>query len=254
MATADNKKLYEVALRIREMREILEWSVADMAEKTGVTEAEYRLYETGTVDFPFSFIHKCAQAFELDMTDLLEGRGANLLSSYTVTRKGQGQQTAKEDGIDIAHLAPKFRDKIAEPYWVRYEYDPALEQKPIHLATHSGQEFDLVISGKLKVQIGDHVEVLSEGDSIYYDSSTPHGMIAVDGTDCVFCAVVLPGEETREEEVRSTIVTAKSSEPLVCERFVDTVEDENGALQSIAFKNTDTFNFGFDIVDGIAEK
>ena len=173
MAT-NNQKLYEVALRIREMREILEWSVAEMAEKTGVTEAEYRLYETGTVDFPFTFIHKCALAFDLDMTDLLEGRSANLLSSYTVTRKGQGQQTAKEDGIDIAHLAPKFRDKIAEPYWVRYEYDPALEQKPIHLATHSGQEFDLVISGKLKVQIGDHVEILSEGDSIYYNSSTPH--------------------------------------------------------------------------------
>jgi len=254
MAMTDNLKLYEVALRIREMREILEWSAADMADKTGVTEEEYRLYETGTVDFPFSFIHKCALAFDLDMTDLLEGRSANLLTSYTVTRKGQGQQTAKENGIDIAHLAPKFRDKIAEPYWVRYEYDPALEQKPIHLATHSGQEFDLVISGKLKVQIGDHVEVLSEGDSIYYDSSTPHGMIAVDGEDCVFCAVVLPGEETREEEVRASIVTAKSSEPLVCERFVDTTEDENGALQSIEFKNTDTFNFGFDIVDGIAEK
>ncbi len=254
MAMTDNLKLYEVALRIREMREILEWSAADMADKTGVTEEEYRLYETGTVDFPFSFIHKCALAFDLDMTDLLEGRSANLLTSYTVTRKGQGQQTAKEDGIDIAHLAPKFRDKIAEPYWVRYEYDPALEQKPIHLATHSGQEFDLVISGKLKVQIGNHVEVLSEGDSIYYDSSTPHGMIAVDGEDCVFCAVVLPGEETREEEVRASIVTAKSSEPLVCERFVDTTEDENGALQSIEFKNTDTFNFGFDIVDGIAEK
>ena len=254
MATADNVKLMELAQRIREMREILEWSVEEMAEKTGVSVAEYQLYETGTVDFPFSFIHKCALAFDLDMTDLLEGRSANLLSSYTVTRKGQGQQTAKEDGIDIAHLAPKFRDKIAEPYWVRYEYDPTLEQKPIHLATHSGQEFDLVISGKLKVQIGDHVEVLSEGDSIYYNSSTPHGMIAVDGEDCVFCAVVLPGEETKEEEVRASIVTAKTSEPLVCEQFVSTVEDENGALQSIEFKNTDTFNFGFDIVDGIAEK
>jgi len=254
MATADNLKLYEVALRIREMREILELSVADMAKKTGVTVAEYETYESGAVDFPFSFIHKCALAFDLDMTDLLEGRSANLLTSYTVTRKGQGQQTAREDGIDIAHLAPKFRGKIAEPYWVRYEYDPALVNKPIHLATHSGQEFDLVISGRLKVQIGDHVEILGEGDSIYYNSSTPHGMIAVDGQDCVFCAVVLPGEETKEEEVRASIVTAKSSEPLVCERFVDTVEDQNGALQSIAFKNTDTFNFGFDIVDGIAEK
>ena len=47
MATADNLKLYEVALRIREMREILELSVEDMAEKTGVTVAEYETYESG---------------------------------------------------------------------------------------------------------------------------------------------------------------------------------------------------------------
>jgi hypothetical protein len=35
---------------------------------------------------------------------------------------------------------------------------------------------------------------------------------------------------------------------------VETVEDENGALEKIDFKNTDTFNFGFDIVDEIAKK
>ena len=187
------------------------------------------------------------------MMELLEGRSARL-TSYTVTRKGGGQKTAQEDGIDITNLAPKFRNKIAEPYWVRYEYDPAQQNKPIHLATHSGQEFDLIISGKLKVQIGNHVEILSEGDSIYYDSSTPHGMIAVDGQDCVFCAVVLPGEKTQEEAVRGSIVAAKSSAPLVCEKFIDTTEDENGALQSIAFKNTETFNFGFDVVDEIARR
>ena len=37
-------------------------------------------------------------------------------------------------------------------------------------------------------------------------------------------------------------------------KVVETVEDENGALQKIDFKNTETFNFGFDIVDGIAKK
>ncbi len=254
MATVEHNKLQEVAMRIREMREILNLTTAEMAEKTEVTVDAYEQYESGTLDFPFSFIHKCSLAFGIDMTDLLEGRSKNLLSSYTVTRKGQGQQTAKEDGIAIANLAPRFRDKIAEPYWVRYEYDPSQENKPIHLATHSGQEFDLIISGKLKVQVGDHTEILSEGDSIYYDSSTPHGMIAVDGEDCVFCAVVLPGEDTKEEDVRRSLTTAKTSEPLICEKFVDVQEDEHGALKHIAFKNTDVFNFGFDIVDEIADK
>ena len=246
-------QLSEIAARIKEMREIMGWTAAEMAEKTDVTEQTYLVYESGSIDIPFSFIHKCALAFDVEMMELLEGRSARL-TSYTVTRKGGGQKTAQEDGIDITNLAPKFRNKIAEPYWVRYEYDPAQQNKPIHLATHSGQEFDLIISGKLKVQIGNHVEILSEGDSIYYDSSTPHGMIAVDGQDCVFCAVVLPGEKTQEEAVRGSIVAAKSSAPLVCEKFVDTTEDDNGALQSIAFKNTETFNFGFDVVDEIARR
>ncbi len=254
MATiVETVKLLEVAARIREMREITGLSAEEMAEKTEVSVEEYLRYERGENDFPFSFIHKCSLAFGIGMSDLLEGSSAKL-SSYTVTRKGQGQETAKEDGITIQNLAPKFRKKIAEPYWVRYEYDASQQNKPIHLATHSGQEFDLVIQGKLKVQIGSHTEILEEGDSIYYNSSTPHGMIAVDGEDCVFCAVVLPGEETEEEQVRASIVSAKASEPLVCEKFVQTQEDDAGALQSIRFKNTDTFNFGFDVVDEIADR
>ncbi len=248
------QQLMEIASRIKEMREIMGWSTEEMAQKTQVSEQDYIKYEAAEADIPFSFIHKCALEFGVELTEFLEGHNAARLSGYTVTRKGQGLQTAKEDGIDIKNLAPKFRDKIAEPYWVRYEYSAAQQNKPIHLATHSGQEFDLVMSGTLKVQIGNHTEILHEGDSIYYDSSRPHGMIAVDGKDCVFCAVVLPGESTKEEVVRKSIATAKKSETLVCEKFVETTEDENGALQNIKFKNTDTFNFGFDIVDGIAEK
>ena len=248
------EQLMEIASRIKEMREIMGWSTEEMAKKTEVTEEDYVNYETANADIPFSFIHKCALEFGVELTEFLEGHNVARLTGYTVTRKGHGLQTAKEDGIDIKNLAPKFRDKIAEPYWVRYEYSASQQNKPIHLATHSGQEFDLVMSGSLKVQIGNHTEILHEGDSIYYNSSTPHGMIAVDGKDCVFCAVVLPGESTKEEEIRESIVATKKTGNLVCEKFVETFEDENGALQDIKFKNTETFNFGFDIVDGIANK
>ena len=246
-------QLADIAKRIRELREIMGWTAAEMAEKTEVSEKQYIIYESGDTDIPFSFIHKCSLAFDVEMTELLEGKSANL-SSYTVTRAGKGQQTAKEDGIDIKNLAPKFRDKIAEPYYVRYEYSAAQQNKPIHLAQHSGQEFDFILSGSLKVQIGEHTEILHEGDSIYYDSSTPHGMVAIDGQDCVFCAVVLPGEKTAEKEVGKTIAAAKKSEKLVCEKFVECEETDTGALEKITFKNTDTFNFGFDIVDEIANK
>ena len=254
MATLENQKLLEVAGRIREMREIFGFGVEEMATKTEVSAEEYLAYENGQKDFPFTFIHKCALAFGVGITDLLEGQSARL-HSYTITRKGEGQQTAKEDGIEIKNLAPLFRKKIAEPYWVRYEFNEELQNKPIHLTKHSGQEFDLVMKGRLKIQIGDNVEYLSEGDSIYYNSSTPHGMIAVDGSECLFVAVVLPGENETEEVLRDTIISAHSGDKrLVCADFVDAQEDENGYPVSIKFKNEERFNFAFDVVDALAKR
>ena len=245
-------RIGEIATRIRGMREILGWSEADMAEKTGLTQEEYAAYEGGGVNLPFTFIHNCALAFGMELTELLEGREPNL-SSYTVTRRGEGEDTAREAGILIRNLAPRFRSKIAEPYWVRYEYDEKLQHQPIHLTRHSGQEFDLILRGHLKVQVGDHTEVLREGDSIYYDSATPHGMIAVDGEDCVFCAVVLPGVEHTVAAAPATVAVPDTGD-LVVDRFVHTETDGSGALTGVSFRNTEHFNFGFDIIDAIAAK
>ena len=248
-----NTQLMEVAFRIREMRGICGFTEMEMARKTDTTPEEYRAYEAGMVDLPFTFIHKCSLAFGIGITDLLEGHSAHL-SSYTVTRRGEGQQTAREPGIEISNLAPFFRNKLAEPYYVTYDYDEAQQHMPIHLTTHSGQEFDIVLSGQLKVQVGEHTEILGEGDSILYNSSTPHGMIAVGGGKCVFCAVVVSGEKTDEKSVRQSIVQARSSEDYVCKRFFDAREDERGVLQSLTFPHADQFNFAFDCVDAIAAK
>ena len=251
--TAKNQ-LLEIAERIRDMREIMGFSESEMAEKTEVSLALYKAYESGEVDLPFTFIHKCALAFGIDITDLLEGHSSTL-TSYTVTRKGMGQQTAKETGIGIMNMAPKFKNKLAEPYWVRYEYSDELQHQPIHLTKHSGQEFDLVLSGALLVQVGSNKEILHEGDSIYYNSSTPHGMIAVEGKDCVFCAVVMNGEDSEEYSMKTSIAPIPSaSRHLLCEKFVECTETENGVLKDVKFKNTESFNFGFDCVDAIAEK
>ena len=91
-----HNELKQVAFRIKEMREIAGFSQAEMAEKVDISLDEYVLYETAADDLPFSFIHKCAKVFGIGKTDLLEGRSSNL-SSYTVTRKGQGKVISKDD-------------------------------------------------------------------------------------------------------------------------------------------------------------
>ena len=249
-----NEKLIEIGARIKEMREIMGFTAEDMAEKTEVSLDKYLLFEAGKLDFPFTFIHKCALAFHLEINDILEGVSTNL-SSYNVTRKGEGHQTAKEDGILISNLAPLFKHKIAEPYYVTYDYSEEQQKLPIHLTTHKGQEFDIILEGSLKVQVGEHTVVLNEGDSIYYNSSTPHGMIAIGGKKCVFCAVILPGEDKADEnELTNTILHARQSENLVINEFAKPKEDENGFLQEIHFENADKFNFAFDVVDKLGRK
>ena len=245
--------LMDVAARIRELREIVGLAPEEMAAKTDVSPDAYTRFESGRIDLPFTFIHKCALIFGVELTELLEGSSAHL-RSYTVTRRGKGRLTAHEPGIEIKDLAPLFRHKIVEPFWVTYAYDEQQQNQPIHQVGHAGQEFDIILSGSLKVQVGEHTEVLSEGDSIYYNSSTPHGMIAVGGTDCVFCAVVIPGEATAPEKPVQAVGTAVKKRPLIYEEFIETAEDAYGALQSISFKNADRFNFAFDVVDALAAK
>ena len=254
MNTANTmNSLKETAGRIREMREIMGFSVDEMAEKTELSPEQYLVYEKGEADLPFTFIHKCAIAFGIDITAIIEGRTTHL-ASYTVTRKGMGHETAKEEGISIKNLAPKFKNKLAEPYWVTYEYSAELQNKPIHTTKHSGQEFDLVISGSLLVQVGNNKEVLHEGDSIFYNSATPHGMIAVDGKDCTFIAVVLPGAKETESEISRSVAQARPAAGLIVDKYAKCEEDENGRLLSIHFENTEKYNFGFDCVDAIADK
>ena len=91
--TNSSTQLMDIAARIRGMREILGYSMQKMAEQTEVSEEIYRQYETGTVDLPFTFLHKCAKVFGVEITVLLEGHSAKL-SGYTVTRKGKGLVTA----------------------------------------------------------------------------------------------------------------------------------------------------------------
>ena len=160
MENHSSDKLFEVVNRIRLMRLDAGYTVEEMAEKTDVSVDQYLAYEEGNTDLPFTFIHKCSLAFGLELSDILEGQSANL-TSYTITRKGKGQVTASEDGIEIKNLAPRFKKKLGEPYFVKYEYSADQQDKPIHTTTHSGQEFDMVIKGTLKVQIGDNTEILS---------------------------------------------------------------------------------------------
>ncbi len=251
-------KIKEMAGRIRALRELENLSVEDMAAKTGVTVAEYIECEEGKSDLNFAFIYRCALALRVNVTDIIEGHSPKL-KGYTVTRYGAGQKVSQAHGMTYYNLAYAFQNRIAEPLFVRSVYDEEAQKKDIELTTHAGQECDLIIEGHLMVQIGEHREVLGPGDSIYFDSDVPHGMIAVNGKDCVFYAIVLnptgePIPELTSPEITVKKVEKKDTKSRIYEKFIDITENENGTPTSITFKNTDKFNFAFDLVDALADR
>ncbi len=256
-------KIKEMAGRIRALREIEGLDPAQMAAKTGISTEEYVRCESGESDLNFAFIYRCALALNVNVTEIIEGYSPKL-KSYTVTRAGAGQEIAKAHGMVYYNMAYAFQNRIAEPLFVRSAYSEEAQHRDIELTTHAGQELDIVIEGKLMVQVGEHTEVLSAGDTIYYDSDTPHGMIAVGGKDCVFYAIVLnptgepipelsPAEMAVKQSKREA-KPRKDESDRIYRKFIDVVENEKGTPTSITFKNTENFNFAFDLVDAMAVK
>jgi len=255
-----DNKIKEVAERIRAARESVGKTTAELAAEIGMTEEEYVSYENGNYDFSFTFIYKVANICGVEIADLMEGRSP-YLTNYTVTRCGEGMPIVRREGFVYNRLAAMFKDKIAEPFYVKIPYDENALARPLHLSSHKGQELDIVIRGTMKIWIGDRVEILHAGDSIYYDSSTPHDEAAMGGEDCEIYAIVMnpDGEYASKYEEQAALPATTNTDLAgiinpVSSNFIDVTHDENGVISDIKFKNDDKFNFAFDVVDAIAKK
>ncbi len=252
-------KIHEMAGRIRYLREIEGLTPEAMAQKTDVTVQEYLDCENGVGDLTFAFIYRCALALNVDVTDIIDGQSPRL-KSFILTRQGGGQEIANAHGMTYYNLAYAFRNRIADPLYVRSTYTEDAQHRDIELTTHEGQELDIVISGQLRVQIGEHSAVLNPGDSIYFNSSTPHGMIAVGGSDCEFYAIVLnpTGEPIPELQpevaVEDNRTVRQDTVERIYRRWIDVEKDERGTPTSIRFHDTEHFNFAFDVVDELARR
>ena len=248
-------KIQEMARRIRELREITGLSVEEMAQRTNLSVEEYQQCEAGNRNLSIAFLYRCTLSFGVDMADLLEGRSPKL-RSYALTRQGDGQRIEEAHHMVGFNLAAGFRNRIALPLYMEINYRPGAEYEDIELVTHEGQECDIVIRGHMRIQIGEKTEVLHAGDCIYYDSSTPHGMIAVDGEDCAFYAIVLSNSAAREGEQEAAVATMPEAkvvpdkEQRIYRSFIIPTVNE-GRLEKIAFQNEERFNFAFDVVDAL---
>ena len=248
-------KINQIAARIKELRIVTGLTVEEMAARTGTTVEEYEQCEAGYRNLSVAFLYHCTLSFGVDLGDLLEGKSPKL-RQYALTRRGGGQRIEEAHNMIGFNLASGFRNRIALPLYMELNYNG--DENHIDLVTHEGQECDIVIKGHMKIRIGDKTEILGPGDCIYFDSGTPHGMIAVNGEDCTFYAIVLRNQAARvgEQEAVPSVATKRlvddSSKRIYQDFIIPTEKD--GKLTKIEFKNEDKFNFAFDVVDELGTR
>lgn len=193
MEPANLQNRRDVANRIRSLREDNEFSIEEMAEATGRSAEEYAARESGDMDLTFTFVYKCAKKFGVDVVELLTGESPRL-SHYEIVRSGEGLILERHSDFHYLHKAPHFKNRLGEPFLVDVPFQPQSQNEPIHLSYHNGQEFDMVLKGRLRFRFEgareDRFEEVSAGDTLFYDSGRGHGMIAIDGEDAQILAVV----------------------------------------------------------------
>lgn len=189
-------KIKEIAERIRGLRIDLGISVSEMAKVVEMTEDEYELYESGNQDFSFTFLYKVSARLGVDISELITGTSPTL-SVYTHVKKGRGLRIERRKGLNYQSLAYLFKNRNAEPFLVEAPYDKEADNSEIVQRRHEGQEFDYILKGTLRMKIDDHEFIMNEGDSVYYDASHKHGMVATNGEPCLFLAVVIRDQNGR---------------------------------------------------------
>ena len=168
--------LSQIPGRIRELREILEISAIDIARDIGIPLETYQKYEAGELDIPISVLYKISVQLRVDATVLLTGEDPRM-DTASVCRRGKGVRIERYPGYEFSSLAYNFKGRTIEPLLVYL--DPS--KKAAAPVTHSGQEFNYVVEGRIKITVGGREYILETGDSIYFDAGLPHGQAAVEG-------------------------------------------------------------------------
>lgn len=179
-------QLFQIAARIRTLREIAGLTPEQVAAELGIPADTYRLYENGESDIPIGMLCEIARRLGVELTDIITGESPRL-HAYCLVRKGKGMTVDRRQHYQYQSLAYNFAHKKAEPFLVTV--DPDAEEKP-PLSNHAGQEFLYMLEGSMKMFLGQHVLVLDEGDSLFFDAASDHGMKALEGRPVRFLAVI----------------------------------------------------------------
>jgi transcriptional regulator with XRE-family HTH domain len=159
--------------RVRRFRREKDLSIAELAESSGLTEAEISDIEGGAANPPLGVLIKLGKALGMQFGSLISGGS---LRPYVITRQENQPDVSRltgprqtSYGYTYLSLAAEKKNRAMEPFLITLR-TPQTEVAP---AAHGGEEFIYVLEGRMEAVIENKTEVLGPGDSIYYDSNVP---------------------------------------------------------------------------------
>lgn len=168
-------KEHSIAEKIKELRTAKQLSLERLAKLTGLTKGYLSRIENSPKPPPIYTLSKISSALGIDVTKLLSNSDeVTPVEPVKITISKNSEHTVTDGrgtpyGYVYEALATKKQGKNMEPFLVTVGFKRASEFQ------HEGEEFLYVLEGKLEFFFKDKSFILEKGDSVYFDSTYPHG-------------------------------------------------------------------------------
>ena len=184
----------KLGCRIKKWRESQNMSRAELAQSAGLTETFVAALEDDNLCPSIGPLQKVAHALKARLGTFMDDQ---VTRDPVVSREHEREidiamQVARDKRACFRYhsLAKGKSDRTMEPFFIEISPEPEEDHK---LSSHQGEEFILVVRGKLLVIYGKETFVLESGDTIYYNSAVPHYVGAAgDETAAIYAVLYYP--------------------------------------------------------------
>jgi transcriptional regulator with XRE-family HTH domain len=157
-----------VAEHLRAHRKRREMSLDQLAQLTGVSRAALSQIETRKTNPTIGVLWKIASGLGIAFADLI----GETRTGLSVLRRGEAQLLRSVDGkFDSRPLMPAAGIPQVEMYELRLGARARHASEPHGPGT---REIVVVLSGSMRMTVGDHSDDLGPGDSVVFDANKPH--------------------------------------------------------------------------------
>jgi transcriptional regulator with XRE-family HTH domain len=193
--------------RIKFLRQRKQMGLVELGRHTGLSASFLSQLETGRVVPTLRNLARIAMVFSKDMSYFFEPERPELFRIQRASDRLKLPQTGVEHpGYYFESLGQVPADQTVTPYVA--EFLPANDKRVPKAHRHAGNEFLYMLSGSLKLEHDSRVDVIDEGDAVFFNADAIHSYERADGENCTALILTMP-EPLRGVSSGSRIPTSK---------------------------------------------